>query len=36
MLKKGAEEFHGGGEDYPKVNIIGRYHSIESLKDWIV
>ena len=34
--QKGAENFLGGGGDYPGVEIIGRYHAPGSLEGWIV
>ena len=34
--QKGAEKFLGGGSDYPRVEIIGRYHEPSSLESRIV
>ena len=33
--QKRAEKFLGGGEDYPCVEMIGRYNSPRSLESWI-
>ena len=34
--QKGAEKFLAGGENYPGVELIGRYHDPGSQEGWIV
>ena len=34
--QKGVEKFLGGGGDYPRVEMIERYHDPRHLKVWIV
>ena len=33
--RKGSEKFLAGGGNYPRIEMIGGYHTPGSLEDWI-